>query len=120
MKQFKTIDFWINTVLIIASVIICIIKKVTSPIDESVLLSYFIIGGWQVISMVIHVYNHWFTKKWGIRYIYHWITLIALLTMPVGSFWVLSITAPFMAIFYTWLCYSETYVKMQRPLSVLK
>lgn len=120
MKQFKTIDFWINTGLIISSIIICILEKVNSLIDETILVCYFIVGSWQAISMLVHVYNKCFTKKWGSRNIYHWITFIALVTMPCGSFWVLAITAPFMAIYYTWLCYHETYVKMQRPLAILK
>ena len=106
--------------LIISSVTICILESVNSVIDKSILLSYFIVGGWQVISMLVHIYNSCFTKRWGARFIYHWITFIALVTMPLGSFWVLAVTAPFMAIYYTYLCYKETYVMMQRPISILK
>jgi hypothetical protein len=45
----------------------------------------------------------------GLLYPLLWIVMITLL-----------FAAPFMAIYYTWLCYDEVYVKMQRPLAALK
>ena len=119
MRQFKILDFWINIGLIISSFTISMLEGGEDFLHNGFLIGYFIVGGWQVISMVVHTYNRCFTYKWGARYIYHWITLIAVVTIP-GSFWVLFIAAPFMAIFYIWLCYRETYIKMLRPLSVLK
>ena len=119
MHQFKIIDFWINIGLIISTFTICKLEGAADFLHNGFLIGYFIMGGWQVISMLVHAYNRCFTYKWGARYIYHWITLIAVITMP-GSFWILIIAAPFMAIFYTWLCYKETYIKMQRPLALLK
>ena len=115
MKKFKTIDFFISTMLITAFTIYCLIKR-----DESFFIAYFVVGGWQVISMLVHVFNGCFIYKGGSRYIYHWITLVSIITMPIGSIWILLFTAPFMAIYYTWLCYHEVYVKMQRPLALLK
>ena len=120
MKQFKIMDFWINTGLIISFIIISILEGVGEFLHNYFLAGYFIVGGWQVISMLVHAYNHCFTKRWQARYNYHWITFIALITMPMGSFWILFFTAPFMAVYYTYLCYKETYVKMQRPLALLK
>jgi len=119
MKQFKIIDFWINIGLILSSVIISFLEKSEDFLHNGFLLGYFIVGGWQVISMLAHAYNRCFTSRWGARYIYHWITFIAVITMP-GSFWVLLYAAPFMAIYYTYLCYKEVYIKMQRPLALLK
>ncbi|CAN5713052.1 hypothetical protein BH11BAC3_BH11BAC3_43260 [soil metagenome] len=115
MKKFKTIDLTINVALIIGSVIFGLINR-----GESFIGGYFVVGIWQVISMVIHAWNKWFTGKRGQRYMYHWITLISVATLPLGSFWILLFTAPFMAIYYTWLCYHEVYVRMQRPLALLK
>jgi hypothetical protein len=119
MRQFKLIDFWISIGLMISSLTICIIEEATNSLKYNFLLAYFIVGGWQVISMLVHAYHKCFTIRWGARYNYHWITFIVIVTMP-ASFWVLIFTAPFMAIYYTWLCYKETYVKMQRPLALLK
>lgn len=119
MKTFKTCDAWISTGLIISFLIINIIDQPESLIDSMILTGYFVVGGWQVISMLVHALKHCFTEKWRTRYIYHWITFISLITMP-GSFWVLAFTAPFMAIFYTGLCFSEIRKMNQRPLDLLK
>ena len=79
-----------------------------------------IVGGWQVIRMLIHAMNKWFTAKYSARHIYHWIMFIAVITMPIGSFWILLLTAPFMALFYTGLCVVEFIRIEKRPLSLLK
>ncbi|MEP7255608.1 MAG: hypothetical protein ABI666_07510 [Ferruginibacter sp.] len=115
MKKFKTIDMWISIALITGFGIASIINH-----DYTFIIGYFAVGGWQVISMIVHAVDKWFTEKRGARYIYHWITFISVITMPIGSFWILLFTAPFMAVYYTWLCYNEVYVKMQRPLAQLK
>ena len=116
MKKFKTIDYWISIVLIAGFAIAIIIQQDF----EVTLTGYFVVGGWQVISMIIHGLNGWFTGRKGARYIYHWITLISIVTMPAGSIWILAFTAPFMAVFYTWLCWREVHIKMRRPMSLLK
>lgn len=115
MKRFKTVDLTMNVALILGSIIFGLIKR-----DGSFLSGYIIVGTWQVISMCVHAWNKWFVGKKGQRYIYHWITFLSVVTMPVGSFWVLLFLAPFMAIYYSWLCYHEVYVRMQRPLALLK
>ena len=115
MRKFKEIDTWISIILITGFAIATIINQ-----DYTFLLGYFVVGGWQVISMLVHVYYHSFTEKKGIRRNYHWITLISLISMPIGSFWILLFTAPFMAVFYTWLCYDEARKMNQRPLALLK
>lgn len=115
MKRFKIFDLILNILLIISSCVYALFEQ-----EKGFILAYFIVGGWQVISMIIHAWNSCLTYKYGSRYIYHWITLVSLITLPIGSFWILIFTAPFMAIYYTWLCYYEVFVKMQRPISVLK
>lgn len=120
MKQIKKIDFVISFALIIICTIfsfVGIFKKLDYPFF---IVAYCIVGAWQVFSMIIHAYNHWFTYGKGKRYIYHWITLIAVSTIPFGSFYILLFTAPFMAIYYTCICYEEAYIKMRRPLALLK
>lgn len=119
MKRIKKIDFWISTGLITFFVIATLLKLETIT-ELNFLTGYFVVGGWQVISMVIHALNHWFTYNKGKRYAYHWLTFISIVTMPLGSVVILLFTAPFMAIWYTWLCYEEVYIKMQRPLALLK
>ncbi|MBK7433419.1 MAG: hypothetical protein IPI66_05560 [Chitinophagaceae bacterium] len=116
MKRFKTIDAWISIILIGASGI----WVSWTRSFEYLLISYFVVGGWQVISMIVHIAAGCFTEKGGARLVYHWISFISLITMPLGSFFLLLFTAPFMAFYYTWLCHHEVYVWMQRPLALLK
>lgn len=120
MKTFKLCDLWISTGLIISFIGINMIEVPDSLISETVLTGYFVVGGWQVISMAIHAITKTFTAKWSNRYVYHWITFISVITMPLGSFWILVFTAPFMAVYYTWLCYAEVRLMNQRPLALLK
>jgi hypothetical protein len=119
MKTFKIIDVWISIGIIISFTALIIYQGRGFSIANNLLFTaYFVVGGWQVISMIIHAAAGCFT--YGARYVYHWITLMALITIPIGSFWILLFTAPFMAVFYTWLCYREVYIKMKRPLELLK
>mgnify|MGYP003434189854 CR=1 FL=1 len=124
MKKFKIIDTWISITLIITFFIVSLIK-----LDYTFLIGYCVIGGWQMISMLIHAIKGWFTHAKASRYHYHVTvtvfaagSLLGILLPPV--LWivlvVLLFAAPFMAVYYTWLCYDEVYVKMQRPLAILK
>jgi len=115
MGKFKTTDYWISILLISVFIIISLVKM-----DGTFIIGYFVTGAWQVISMIIHVWNGWFTRNGNARYVYHWIVLIAVLTLPIGSFIILLFAAPFMAVYYTYLCYHEVTVRMQRPLALLK
>jgi hypothetical protein len=115
VKRFKIIDFWISCLLITGFTIASVFNG-----DYTFLIGYIVVGSWQVISMIVHLATGTFIYKKGSRYVYNWITLISLITMPVGSIFILFFTAPFMALYYTYLCYNEIYVKMQRPLALLK
>lgn len=116
MRTFKWIDAGLSTVLIIYFMADYTIAQST----ERLIFSYFIIGAWQSISMIIHAWNKWYTRKYSVRHIYHWIAFVSVVTMPIGSIWILFFTAPFMAIFYTTLCFHECAAKIKRPLSLIK
>ncbi|MFN8244305.1 MAG: hypothetical protein U0X40_09670 [Ferruginibacter sp.] len=115
MKTFKTFDMWISIVLIGVYGALTLFSS-----SQYLLAGYFVVGGWQVISMLVHEFGRWFTHSTGQRRVYHWIALASVITLPMGAYWVLLFTAPFMAVYYTWICYEELYVKMRRPLSYLK
>ena len=118
MKTFKIIDVWTSIGLIISFTTLILLDGNRSILNSKLFDGYFVVGGWQVISMLVHTFTRTFT--YGARLVYHWITLISVVTMPAGSFWILLFTAPFMAVFYTWICYREVYIKMKRPLDILK
>ena len=124
MKKFKIIDTWISILLIIGFFIASIIR-----LDYTFITGYFVVGGWQVVSMIIHSINGWFMQKDGKRFRYQFAVGIILLLALAG--WALNpllylimvvmiFAAPFMAIVYTMICYKEVYLKMQRPLALLK
>ena len=124
MKTFKKTDLWISCLLITVFTIVSLVRM-----DSTFIIGYFTVGGWHVISMIVHAVNGWFTQKGSSRYIYHWIVfgIFALTALGFIVFYLLIIimyimlfAAPFMAVFYTWLCYDEVYVKMQRPITLLK
>lgn len=124
MKKFKTIDCWVSIVLIITFLVYSLIR-----LDETFLYGYFVIGAWQCLSMLVHIWNGWFTSNPGARKNYHRAVIIILVLTLTGIvfgnlLYVIMVTllfaAPLMAVYYTRLCYVELYVKMQRPLAQLK
>lgn len=124
MKKFKEIDAWISGVLIIGFLIATLTRR-----DFTFLIGYFVVGGWQVISMLIHAFNGWFTETGSKRYIYHWIVVITIMIVLLGFavypiliylLFILLFVSPFMALYYTWLCFDEIRKMNQRPLQLLK
>ncbi len=124
MKKFKTVDYWISIVLIITTVI----AALANP-QNYLSIGYFVVGGWQVISMLTHAIKGWFVKKKGTRYLYHWVVAV------FGGFWLIMLTdfknawpllylpllvTPVMAVGYTALCINEVHIKLRRPLDLLK
>ena len=121
MKTFKLIDFWISVFLIVVFTILSLVNQ-----DETVFAAYFIVGGWQVISMIIHMIKKWLTHKGGIRRNYHiLVAIIILLGLPpfvyitFFIYWVMLFISPIMAVFYTSICYSELKQIARRPLDIV-
>lgn len=125
MRKFKLIDVWINIILILSSIFIA--PFITH--DLEIIYCYFIVGGWQIISMTIHYLNKWFIKESNKRKYYQLLVLAIIILFLVGLYFnpILALLAypllflsPFMAIYYTSICFNEVYYKMRRPLSQLK
>jgi len=124
MKTFKMIDVWGSAALIVYFLLAALIRQ-----DETLIYGYFAVGAWQVISMLVHLYAGRFCQKGGARNTYHRAVVIVLCCVLAGLVFypllmivlvILLFAAPVMAIYYTWLCYEEVYVKMKRPLAILK
>jgi hypothetical protein len=109
MKIFKHIDW-----LISAAMITWYAWYWDSLGLDSIIEGFFIVGGWHIISMLSH--NIWMPPpKKGMRHYYHWISFICVITLPMGSYWIVGALAPFMAIFYTCLCIIESFSITFRP-----
>lgn len=124
MKKFKLYDTWISIIMIAVFTIVSVIRM-----DGTFIAGYFTIGAWQVISMLVHYFNKWFTESPGPRRLYHRFMLILVVAavigicIPIIGYFILMVllfAAPVLAIVYTCICHNEVYVKMQRPLALLK
>jgi len=123
MKQLKQVDFFISTGLIIAYVIIILIEPKKSFINNGYLIQgYFVVGAWQIISMIVHVVFKNRQALSSIRKTYNWITVVCIVTMPMGFVMlaILLYAAPLLATFYTGICGFEVFKKVERPLDNLK
>jgi hypothetical protein len=115
MKKFKIIDFWVSVSLIIGSIIYGFLVK-----NETIIISYFIVGGWQVVSILIHFFTKY--KANSSRKIYQLLAL-AIGLLPIAHFidekieliilFVLLFVTPAMAIYYTSLCGFEVFHKKE-------
>lgn len=112
MELFKKTDCWISTGLIT----ICTIITLVSLTFSTLIYCYAVVGGWQVISMLVHLLNHWFMRKGNARSRYHWLSfglLVAALTgliIPPFLFIILTILlfiSPVLAVVYVSICYTE-------------
>lgn len=123
MKKIKIYDLFISLSLILVSGI----AGITWGMKIAV-YGYYLTGGWQLASMLFHAHYNCFTKKGSVRYYYHWLAavccsclmLAGILTAFRFTYFLLLLSAPFMAFYYTYICYQEVFVKMQRPLAILK
>lgn len=112
MKTFKTIDYIGQIVLLIASVFVVVIFGL--KIDGPGIYTYFFVGGWQVLSLIIHLF---IDKAYKIKLRNVYIGLLGL-TIFIGvaslasDFMIhfligLIIWSPVLAIIYVVCCYKE-------------
>lgn len=123
MRTFKMADLLCSIVLITGFTFISIIRM-----DQTFLYGYLVVGGWQVVSMVIHAFKNWFNEKGSTRKIYHWVVTIIIalgITAPLIQpfffiFYIMLFFSPVLAVFYTLLCLHEVKRMNRRPLALLK
>jgi hypothetical protein len=116
MRLIKTIDFRAQLLLIIAGVLFCAINL------NSFYVSYFIVGGWQVLSCLTHFFLPHFYPYSG-RKIYLLVLLllamlgiIALLSPAfiLPYLFILLFISPLMAIWYCFISYKEVKLLQQK------
>ena len=124
MKTFKQFDLIFSIILIILFALLTAIMQ-----DLVFMVGYFVVGGWQLISMIAHAANGWFTSKGSARYIYHRVVGV-LLVLTVICFAIPSLlmcmmffmlfAAPPMALIYAVICRNEYELLKIRALIQLK
>jgi hypothetical protein len=112
MKTFKTIDYIGQVVLVVMSVFVVVIFGF--KFDGPGLNMYFFVGGWQVLSMIIHLF---IDKGYKIRLRNVYIALLGLtvlvgLASLVSDFIIhflvgLIVWSPVLAVIYLVCCYKE-------------
>lgn len=115
MKSFKTFDFIIQAILITAALLWHLSGNRRMFDDDSFFTSYFLVGGWQVLSVIIHFfYAAPYSKRPRKIYLVALaaVILIALFSLPFdGILQVLLgllFVSPVMALYYLWVCIWET------------
>lgn len=111
MKTFKLIEFYVNVLLIAAFAISYFISREGGML----FIAYYTVGAVQLFSMILHAVKRWYTGKKSFRLYYHWLVFLLLLLIPTGiGLYILLYTSPFLAIFYTYICWRELqYVKLK-------
>jgi hypothetical protein len=114
MKSFKNIDCTIQGVLIILGLVMGVSSRRMFD-DTTFFAGYFLVGGWQLISVIVHFFYEAPYKK-TMRKIYLitlGVLIIALLiSIPTGGIIVmlfgLLFFSPVMAVYYLITCINET------------
>lgn len=116
MKTYKQIDFWGSLILIIAA-----LRALMFRFEIAFSIRYFGLGAWQFISMISQSLTYKVNK---LRIIYNRIILVLLCLCLVNILLVvffelnkftpimplvMLFISPILAIFYTIICYHETY-----------
>lgn len=123
MKLIKQVDFFLQLLLMVTFLFFVAASK--DGFELNLLAALFITGFYHLVSMVAHEVSGYFIKRGSVRRWYHNISyIIAVLSLffnsAPGVIYIVEYVTPFMAFFYTWLCYKETFVYLKRPLSILK
>ena len=110
MELFKKLDFWIQLVLIVVCAPLAIAQVMFFP------YAYFVVGGWQVFSVLIHLLQRqsYFPAN-GRRYYcgtligVALIGIAALFSNDLGIFYLFGLlfVSPFLAIWYMTICHTE-------------
>jgi len=121
MKIFKSVDVVIQVVTIVLGILIGILNP------NYALYPYFIVGGWQLLSCLIHGFfqEHFYPVK-GRRFylislavVFIW-AIISIAGQVAFFLYFLLFCSPLMAIWYCFICYKELKLYEQREWIQLK
>jgi hypothetical protein len=122
MRLVKIVDFRAQLLLIIGGILLCVVNP------ELLFYPYFIVGGWQVLSCMTHMFLPHFYPYSG-RKIYLWVLLfvgfagficVFLPDSIISYLFILLIISPLMAIWYCFICYKEVKLYQQKEWIQLK
>jgi hypothetical protein len=114
MKRFKQIDCIVQVLLIVGSLLTYFMQASNGVIDGFIV--YFVVGGWQLLSAVVHLFNKTYNRVL-LRRIY-WSTVIALIAGSVFAsvndnrlltyLYMMLFLTPALTLYYCTICMIET------------
>ena len=114
MKGIKKADYIIQGLLIVAGLVMVLTAKRVLD-DEQFFIAYFMVGGWQVLSVIVHFfYKAPYNTKMRKIYLVALgiVLLITALALPtdniIGVLAGLLFVSPVMAVYYLITCIKET------------
>lgn len=114
MKAFKTADCVIQGLLMLAGLFFAL-QANSLHLDIGLFLGYFLVGGWQIISVIVHFfYESPYKKKMRRIYLITLgiLILVLLLSLPIGGIVIIMFSllffSPVMAVYYLVTCIRET------------
>lgn len=130
MKKYKLVDFIIGNTLIVLFLLV----NLTGNNTDFLLSAYLIVGGWQVLSMFIHLFSSHLYIRTHLRKVYEMIIIFLLfggllcfllgyLTEGGSIFiflYLLLFGSPLLAIYYQVVCYYEYRLLLKKELIHLK
>ncbi|MDB5191566.1 MAG: hypothetical protein JWQ96_1129 [Segetibacter sp.] len=121
MKTWKIIDLIAQVLMIVGFVIAAIAGNSNAYIS-----GYFIVGAWQLTSMLIHNHNKWHTRKGSPRFIFQIVVVLTILftaisvIIPLSGFLpTLLFVASVLVVSYALLSYKEIVYYSKRPLELI-
>lgn len=120
MKTIKFYDAWLQSIMIVAFVIVAIFNHSTF------LYGYIIVGAYQVINTIIHllVKEHNSYRTW-----YNWFLIVSTAVLAVSAIspevflilaYLMLYLSPLIAVAYNAICFYEVKKMQERPLAQLK
>lgn len=113
MKAFARIDVIVQTLLIIAGLVMGLAILSGSIHSDYMFAPYFLVGGWQIFSVIVHLAGEG-VKMNTLRKVYLIVLLVVIFiviaSIPSGVIYTLFgllIFSPLMAFFYLYTCYRE-------------
>lgn len=121
MRTIKKIDLIGQAILIVVFAIISLVRM-----DITFVVGYFVIGAWQVTSMILHVVYTWnpghITRSYYHVFVFCLIVLASfslLIPVLILVFYFLLYGTPLLAFFYAYICYVEVTHFEKRPLDLI-
>ena len=115
MKLFKTID-WVGQLLLIVIGAVLALVKNAGFLSTDFTLAYVLVGGWQMLSVLVHLFLPKAVKINARKY-YLWLLALTMLAgiiiglaiedAIIGYLFAMLFWTPLLAIFYLFICYKE-------------